>query len=420
MNNYIVTLLDGKLVCQDLFNNKIMKEEATIKFLQMIDSSVNNKILLQGNKITIRNVNKGYSVDIKNFVQFYLSNYKDLINNTVDIIKKNESKIQKNKHANKKVKGSIIAKVGISVAPIVMVSMLATGLSKEKLNTNIENNKLNFEPTYFETMDQKIKDSVSEDVNTILSERYKIEESLANNREVAVLNVDDRSSKDEIIKIQSEYKDICEKVGKKWGVSPNVLLGLLTQESHGKEINLTQIEFDQWDGQILKVYNYDEKRWMKAVLTNEPEKFDNVDIKITKKDITNPYTVISTTGIILNFAANYLKTDNIFAILEYYNKGHGNFYKNMNALVADANKSLDDVLKSSTDTDLINYSNICKVGDPKYICNVMQYVPNKEDGGVYFYRIDNDQEKLIQVNVSKPLENNMEPLEDMMIVKNTR
>ena len=103
MISFIVTLVDGKLVCQDLFNNQLMMEEATITFLNMVDSSINNKILLKGNKITIRNVNKGYSIDIQNFIQFYLSNYKNLLNNTVDTIKKNEAKIQKEKHKNKNI-----------------------------------------------------------------------------------------------------------------------------------------------------------------------------------------------------------------------------------------------------------------------------------------------------------------------------
>ena len=412
MNSYIVTLVDGKLVCQDLFNNQLMMEEATINFLNMVDSSINNKILLKGNKITIRNVNKGYSIDIQNFIQFYLSNYKNLLNNTVDTIKKNEAKIQKEKHKNKNIKKSIIAKVGISVAPIVMVSMLATSLDKKNVNV-IENQPLNIEKI------EDISTNTNDDINNIIKEDINIKENVIvdedvnNSIPVAILNVEDNSNLDEIKKIQSKFVSTCEQVGKKWGISPNILLGLITQESHGNDVNLTQIEFNAWKDQVLNVYNYNDKKWVKVVLTNNPEKFKDVNIRITKDELNNSYTNIATAAILLNYSFNTLKTDNIFAGLDFYNKGYGNFYKNMNAMEASTNKSIREVLDNPTDTDLINYSYICNQGDPNYVCNVMQYIPNKDNGGIYFYRIDNDKEKLVSINLNNSLDN-------IMYAKNTR
>ena len=98
---------------------------------------------------------------------------------------------------------------------------------------------------------------------------------------------------------------------------------------------------------------------------------------------------------------------NVFEILEYYNKGHGNCYKNMNALETSLNKTDTEILQNPIDTDLINYSYVCNQGDENYICNVMQYIPNSENGGIYFYRIKDGNKMLIKINVEKSLSKNV-------------
>lgn len=416
MNDFIFTMVNGKLKCKNLKDNTILTENSCIKVLLFADQHI-NEYYTQGNKLIIRNKKLGYNIEINYFTQFYLSEYRDTIANTIAEIRANEAKIQREKHKGKKInKSHFIAKVGVAVAPVVLVSMLATSSIKkdsahiDNINT-LEKEKIENVIALEEqkSIEQELQGNkkINEDV-AVENNFEKKELSLPNAR----LDIEDNSRNEDIIPIQQQYGDLCVKAGNKWGISPDILIGLLTQESHGNETNLMQIEFDAWKDQILNVYNYEDDNWIKVVLTDHPQDFNNCDIRITKEELNNEYTNVATAAMLLNHSINLLKTTNIFAVLEYYNKGHGNFYTNMNAYENATNKSIDEVLASSTDTSFIDYSYVCDAGDPNYVCNVMQYVPNKSNGGIYFYRIVDGEPKLVNINLNKDLNNSY--------VKNTR
>ncbi len=410
MKNRYYTVLDGSLVCLDANNNKRIKQEYAIEFLKIVDKNKNNKIYFKGNNLIIKDNKNEYNIVIYGCTQFFLSSYRDLLKNTVKTIKENEKKMQQKKHKNKKISNNIIGKVGVVVAPLVMASMLVTTYWKQE-----DLDKKYSEDIEFEQIDNQIAINVDNDIEKVEIEEPDIkEETLEEVIPSASLDIVDRSMEQEIIDIQSEYKDDFIKYGKKYGVSPYVACGLYTQESHGKGNNKGQIEHSEWEGQLLKVYNYDENKWITVVFTNTPENYKNADITITSKELTNPSTNIAAINILLAHAAYVLDTDNVFAILEYYNKGHGNFYEVMAAMENDTGKTTREVLDNPTDTSLLPYSYACGAGDPNYVCNVMQYVPNKEDGGVYIYRVVDDEVKLVSVNVEsdKVLDDNY--------VKNTR
>ena len=408
---------DGNsLICIDKNKKKIVKHDNAVKLLELIDNKDNNKIYIKGNALIISNNLEGYTITINECTKFFLSQYRHTLDNTVKTIKENEKKIQLNKHKNKKVVNNLVGKVGVVVAPLVMASMLATTYLKSE-----DLDKKYSESIEFEQIDDQIALSDKEDINKELQESPKIEEEVSieeeEEKEVipsASLDIVDRSMEQEIIDIQSEYKDDFIKYGKKYGVSPYVACGLYTQESHGQGNNKGQIEHSEWEGQLLKVYNYDENKWITVVFTDTPEDYKNADITITSKELTNTSTNIAAINIILAHAAYVLDTDNVFAILEYYNKGHGNFYEVMAAMENDTGKTTREVLDNPADTSFLPYSYACGAGDPNYVCNVMQYVPNKEDGGVYIYRFVDNELKLVSVNVEsdKVLDDNY--------VKNTR
>jgi len=411
LHNIYYTILDGSLLCIDGNNNKRIKQDLAIEFLKEVDKTKNNKIYNKGNNLIIKNSKHGYNVVIQGCTQFFLSKYRDLLDNTIKTAKENERKIQEKKHKGKKVSNNLVGKVGVVVAPIVMASMLVTTYLKEEDLSNKYS-----EGIEFEQIDNQI--AIKEENNVVeetIQEEPKIEEEVV--QEVipsASLDIVDRSMEQEIIDIQSEYKDEFIKYGKKYGVSPYVACGLYTQESHGKGSNKGQIEHSEWEGQLLKVYNYDENKWITVVFTDTPENYKNADITITSKELTNPPTNIAAINIILAHAAYVLDTDNMFAILEYYNKGHGNFYEVMAAMEAGTGKTTREVLDNPADTSFLPYSYACGAGDPNYVCNVMQYVPNKEDGGVYIYRFVDDEVKLVSVNVES------DKVLDDSYVKNTR
>ena len=425
MNNFIVDIKDNKIAC--FYNDNKLKKEEIFNLLNIVDNTNNNKIFLQGKKIIIRNVKENFSLTLNNPIDFVNSDFSYLLENNLDTISNNILEMQKNKHKNKKITKGIALGISSAIAPIVLISTLHSSIDKQSLNT-----KDFMEPIRHESIDvnksqvinSKLeKDIVNEDVfknNDVSIETVEV----SNNQEVvdsinneaktntiikrleknAELAVSNNSQNSDILDIHKKFESACEKAGHKWGWSKEILLGLLTQESHGKETNLMQITFSAFKDEVMNVYNYEDNKWVKVVLTNDVDRYKHVDIRITEEELKNPYTNIATAAILLNYSTTKLNTDNIFAIIEYYNKGYGNFQKNMYALEANSDKSVRQVLDNPTDTEVIDYSFVCNQGDPNYVCNVMQYIPNAENGGITFKRIEDGEEKLVTINVNRTLD----------------
>ena len=76
-----------------------------------------------------------------------------------------------------------------------------------------------------------------------------------------------------------------------FGTDPNIMRDIVKQESSGGTLdNYTQVEFDTWLNQKVKVYNYDKNCYETFVLTDNPENFSNVDHVITREMFDEPYT----------------------------------------------------------------------------------------------------------------------------------
>ena len=76
----------------------------------------------------------------------------------------------------------------------------------------------------------------------------------------------------------------------------------------------------------------------------------------------------------------------------------------MNAMEIDTGLTAEEYLSNPYDVTLLDYSYVCGQGDPNYVNNVMQYVPNKDNGGVYIYRCKDDNVTLTKVEVTTSLE----------------
>jgi len=420
LNKYSLYIDNNNIHC--LSDGKYLDRNKTYSLIYTIDSNKDNKIYVQADKLIIKNID--YELTLENPIQLVKSDYRYLFHETFNTIKENVKYIQNNKHKGKKVIRNASIALATGIAPIVIISSLHTSLGKKNnVNSNIvqpilDEEEINTNKEIESSIEKEIENSnIVEDKKIVIKDEEETVDTLSNdniktlNESVIVndntlrasLNIENNSINPEIQEIQEKYKDYCIKAGQKWGFSPNILLGMLTQESHGKETNLMQITYSAFKDEIMDVYNYNENKWVKVVLTDTPEKYNDIDIKITKEDLNNPFTNISCAAILLNYSTTKLKTDNIFALIEYYNKGYGNFKKNMSALEANSNKKVSDVLNNPIDTEVIDYSYVCNQGDPNYVCNVMQYIPDAENGGIYFYRIENNEKKLINVNLDRTL-----------------
>lgn len=431
MNNYSIFYENGNLKVINLTKKKELNKNEIYVLLHDLDSNDKTKVFSGGDKLIIKCARLCTSVTLENPEEFIKSKYRYLFKKSMDKINEGIKQIQIEKNKNKILKTQKALKITSFVAPIVLIATLNSMNNKNDLNIDYKDL---MEPIPMEDMQTNnivMEENIIKSINdehmfkeTLVEEKEekpqvlgisKIDDTNIKQENVSInnfiynvaLNIEDNSKNDDIVQIQEKYSEEFDKAAKKWGISSDFLKGIMTHESHDTEKNLMQIIFRAFEDQKMDVYNYQDEKWVKAVLTNHPEKFNDFDIRITEDELNNPYTNIATAAILLNYSTNVLKTDNIFAICDYYNKGYGNFYKNLNAYEASSGLNKEQILGDPTNTEFLNYAYICGQGDPNYVANVFQYIPNTEKGSVYFYRMENNEKKLVTVNVEKTLANTL-------------
>lgn len=178
------------------------------------------------------------------------------------------------------------------------------------------------------------------------------------------------------------YYELVEKYSNKWGVSPNVIMSMLTQESGGYSTNLMQIQFWSWKDQVINVYNFEAGKYEKLVLTDNPQEYERKYgdiITITKDDLNNPKTNISVGTVLFRESARAMN-NHIGASIQCYNFGYGNMMKVLNETASQTGVSVDAILEDQENIDFVNYTHIIDAGDPNYLSNVMQYTNSLEEG----------------------------------------
>ena len=228
-------------------------------------------------------------------------------------------------------------------------------------------------------VNQSEDNSISE-YNTVNLTEETDEETISNIEEDIgnIFNVDidcsERSEEYDIVEIQNKYRDYAERIGAKWGVSPNLVLAILTQETHGQETNLMQINFDTKKDEVYTVYNFQTNEYCKYVLTDNPSKYKSDVTTITRQDLTNPFTNMSVAIIYYRSVLSTYANNNPIAAIEVYNKGPRNFDININAATNNTGLSRDQLLNNIENPIYLDYSYACNAGDPKYVPNVLQYL----------------------------------------------
>lgn len=195
-----------------------------------------------------------------------------------------------------------------------------------------------------------------------------------------------------------KWEDSVTKYANKWGISPNVIMGMLTQESGGYvEDNLMQIQFWSWEDQVITVYNFEDDRYENIVLTSTPEKYRNYqNIQcINEKDLKNPNTNISVGTILLRKSISYMD-GNLLLGIQCYNFGPGNMKTVLNVVQNKTGYSMDQLLE---DVNLINeimeQTGVIKEGDREYLNHVMRYV----EGNTIFLRVKNSDGSVKSVEI---------------------
>ena len=416
---YEFNIEGNEIVCNYVgsnYNNKYMRMEA-VKRLRHTDNFRYNKVIIGKNELKL--IGNDVKIVFNNFERFNKSNILNkYFKKTMKLVKKSIVLNQMSRFKDMTL-SNISLEHKRAIAGIMTTTLLLTGSHMTKVDD------LNI---YFDevTMDDDKSDTVKDiDTSNIVGENdnkvtidenrvSSIEEEIHNqmkksnesmiNQDVNVvsgdirLNLENISNGPKSRNVLDNYKDIIDFYSKKWGLSSNLVSSILTQESGGYNANLMQVEFNTWKDQIITAYNFNDNCYQSIVLTDDPSRYKNNIMCISRSEFLNPKTNISIGSIILAYSLKAFDY-NIPLAITAYNFGVGNVNKVLNATSYGTGKSIDELIHDTSNLEFLKYRNIIKVGDPKYFEHVMQYVENYKDGITAFnkenetlYRINADYE----------------------------
>ena len=311
---------------------------------------------------------------------------------TTEVIVEDYNRILK-KYKNEKlmlliVKQNIINKISHLITPskifILYVPIIITSLKLYNLTKNNDLYAEGIEKTVIEQFDEPISEENYYDVDVIAGEyNNEFDNNIYN------INIDcyEKGESDDTNYVINQYGHIIDKLSKRYGISPNLITGMVTQESHGVHENLMQVVFDLNNDYISKIYNFEKNKYDTIVLTDSPEEYPDVDIIITSDMMREPYYAILAGINAFRINLDQYSKNNICSAICCYNKGYGNWTKVLNETSKYTRTSIDDILSNPSNISFIPYDDNLKIGDPHYLENVLQYVPNAEEG-IYIKTID--------------------------------
>jgi len=204
------------------------------------------------------------------------------------------------------------------------------------------------------------------------------------------IDFEDRSSTEKAYITKAYYGDIISKYAKMYGLDPNLVIAVATQESgiHSEQTNkggatgLMQIQNKVWIGENVTAYNFE---------TNTKETVD-----VTLEKIQDEESNIKIGCMILQNALEYMNY-NTLAGIQCYNMGYGNMNKVLNEYSKNCNKSVEEILSDVEDTNWLEYRSIINQGDQEYLEHVLSWAGEeinfknvKKDGSLINIKIDNN------------------------------
>lgn len=384
--------------------NFVIKNIAAVQKIEYLTQPTINKIRITSRTMIIETPHG--SLTLINYKEIEAAKIDPYLSKLFDRINPEVSKYQKKKYKKKHCRNKGIVGVAL-VGTLALTALISTSHAKEKLQEdaiteNSENdliqdtdtllmNGLNRGTYSYKDNTVEVEPIVNTDVNTIQMDNNLMESPsqdihLSNDTEVAYLDFEDERYSVTGEYAYNLYYDMVKPYAETWGLPPNLVMGMLTQESAGNDTNLMRIVFDAWNNDNqetpipITVYNFDENKYQKFVLTDHPENYDSDIICITRQDLENPKTNISVACILLRKSLSYMDY-HIAAGIQCYNYGYGNMKKVLDYTVNMTGISKQEILADQTNLDFMKYTNIVQdQGDSNYLMHVLRYVENIEDG----------------------------------------
>lgn len=425
MSRFIFRIEDDALVAKKVVNGVATEfgGEKAINKLKTLDTIkykrtkvLEHGILLEGDRARV------YICDD---VLFNKDNYQNCLFHTMKKINNALKKWNKKQNEGKTVMPGVakgVATIGILAAiGIAIVSgnlkdeTYVADIAIEELNDDLNEDIINTIHDETNVVESKIIDDQIEmqndaqidyGVSSIDIPQDDLTTSLLNELNEADTNIVNLSFNDEFDEVKynnviSNYYEATYERSSRWGVSTNLALSMMSQESGGYEENLMQIQWESWAEQPITIFNFEKNEYEKIVLTENPENFKNQGITqfISKEDLKNPKTNISIGCIILRYSFDQMN-HNITAAIQAYNFGVNNMNKVLDAAALDLGTTRDELLNNQNDTTFLNYRDVITVGDPHYVENTLRFLqdPNETISIKYIDDFGEPQETSVIIN----------------------
>ena len=185
--------------------------------------------------------------------------------------------------------------------------------------------------------------------------------------------VDDSEMSNNIEKLKPQI----DHASSKWGISPNLISAIISQESSGgtSSDNIMQIQFKSHKNEIKYAYDFEQNKIVSFVLTNNVDNpdYNNVDYRITENDLKNKKTAISIGAALLaNCMSSY--DCNIPLAIQEYNLGNKNIRAVARETASREGYTTNSVYYDQTNLDFTKYTKTVNTGDPEYVKNVVKYL----------------------------------------------
>ncbi len=288
----------------------------------------------------------------------------------------------------------VLARAYPKATAIILSISIAGSIGAGALNNNSNEDITSPPAITYEIED--LDDSYALKQEDVTYKEKEINSMMKENINTFHFSYEDRSHSDNITNAK-RYEDLFNEYGNRYGIDPNLLMALASQESGGEHYNnldngpaegIMQIEKSVHIGTTVKAYN---------VQTHEYE-----SIEVTEDNLQDLETNIQVGTMILQ---NCLKEKNynIPLALQTYNFGPGNMSKVLHTCSDLEEISVESMIDDPTNDEWMNYRSFIGVGDPQYVEHVFSYLDQDQkltittDNHYINLNIHNDLEKQKEV-----------------------
>ena len=196
--------------------------------------------------------------------------------------------------------------------------------------------------------------------------------------------------------VRENYGDILTKYANRYGVDPDIMIAIATQESGGNpnidggtSIGLTQLEKGPWISRgDIDVYNFETNSWETLNINA-----DNISDVETNVAVRTAY-----------FQEALRRYNGNITLAIFAGNGEGNVSKVLQAIADYYGMTTDEIVNTPSFTGWIDFADVMSNGDSNYINNILKRIKKDEDGVINLTceipPTENNDSYLTSINIS--------------------